>query len=146
MKRRKLLFAETKSEPLTPLLDVLFTVLMAVAMFVKTSANETVIVSNAPPGDSASQPTTDAKRPQLCLSKDGTLTLNGAVVSRDVLVNRIKAANVDRARPTVELRADRECLHHEVTELINELVAGKIHTLEVRRAPTPAATHEVAGK
>lgn len=124
------LVTSINSEPLTPLLDVLFTVLIALAMFVKPATPE-VSLAGAPTsarGNSDSRPTLN-----LVLKSDGSLTLDDQTTVRSGLVTKLKATAAQQ-KAAIKLRADRQCLHADVTDLINELVDAQLDVIEVRTA------------
>jgi biopolymer transport protein ExbD len=125
-----------QADPITPLIDVLFTVVIALAVFVKPDQPEQVevpTVADSPGAESASDST---PMPLVEVDREGMLRLDGQPVEMNQLVSRIPKAQPGKHQ-RVRFRAGRDCLYQDVFNARHQLTQLSIDVIEVGEIDRP---------
>ena len=126
-----------KSEPLTPLIDVLFILMMALAMNVKAESPDLVVLPSGGTGESPRQltPTESKSLPTVVVLGDGKLTLNGQEIAASTLVARVSKL-VDPVKRSVLLKIGKSALHQSLLDTQARLTAAGLNVLRVANQPS----------
>ena len=119
-----------QADPITPLIDVLFTVLIALAVFVKPDQPDQVEVPTVSASPGAASASDSDPVPLVELDHDGTLRVNGQPIARHELAAAIPETSAGKQR-RIRFRAGRDCLYQDVFNVRHLLTQRGIDVVEV---------------
>jgi len=117
--------------PMTPMIDIVFQMLIFFLLATTIQEEERDLQINLPPGAQGSkQGAAAGTRLSIGVRKDGAYTLGGAVLEFNELRKRLTDAARSKDKPQVSLRGDRQAPYEkiaQVLQLCNETGIDKVN-------------------
>src|SRR4051812_37785464 len=119
--------------PMTPMIDIVFQLLIFFLLATTVKEEEMDITVRIPPGQQgAPAGASAARRISISVRKDGAFTFGGQAVNFEDLRKKLLEAGAASTKPVVTLRGDREAAYGAVAKVLQLCQEAKLENVNVQ--------------
>jgi biopolymer transport protein ExbD len=116
---------------LTPMIDVVFTLLVFFMLATKFAERERELDVDLPAASAANEPTPSSQEIVINVSRDGRVSIDGQALQGEDLFHALEAAAHRAPNTTVTVRGDRQGSYDEIVQVLNQCARAGLSDLSL---------------
>jgi biopolymer transport protein ExbD len=133
----ELLHEDEPAINLTPMIDVVFTLLVFFMLATKFAERERELDVDLPAASAANEPTPNAREIVINVSRDGRVSIDGQALQGEDLFHALEAAAHRSPNTTVTVRGDRQGSYDEIVQVLNQCARAGLSDLSLSTLDNP---------